>query len=416
MRQIIECRNVSKRFRIPQREHHTLRGRVLHPLTRPTYREFNALRDVSFDVAEGEFFGIIGRNGSGKSTLLKTIAGIYRQDSGSVCVNGTLASFIELGVGFNQELSGHDNLMINGALLGLTRRQIRYRMDEIVEFAELEGLMDVKLRNFSSGMQVRLAFSIALQAEVDVLLTDEVLAVGDARFQDKCYEVFRERKAKGRTIVFVSHDMTAVQQFCDRALLIDQGAVVDIGETHAIARNYLQLNARAAAEAPPKEGEALVLADESEPEAQAATISSAWMEDASGEHTYAVAHAETIRVVARIRGLRRDDRTVVGISIQDQLGQYIVMTNSLLAGHQIGELAEGEERCVTFELPNFLAHGSYTVSCSIAPRLEEGGTGPITELRHPAWQFQSTAPPVTYGIVDLPVAVSVTAVQPTTSA
>lgn len=408
MSDIIQCEGVSKRFRLPEVEHHTLRGRVLHPLTRPTYREFTALRDVSFSVADGEFFGIIGRNGSGKSTLLKTIAGIYRADSGRVRVNGSLASFIELGVGFNQELSGYDNLLINGALLGLSRREVRARMDEIIEFAELDGFMDVKLRNFSSGMQVRLAFSIALQAEVDVLLTDEVLAVGDARFQEKCYEVFRERKAKGRTIVFVSHDMTAVQLFCDRAMLIDRGEVVNIGETHMIARNYLQLNK---VDRTKSKGALVVAEDVDADDRPVASIVSAWLEDEAGDHTYARGHGEVIRFVVRIRALSRTDRAAVGIAVQDPLGQYIFMTNSELADASIGMLDDGEEVDVRFDMPNYLAHGSYSISCSISPLTSERVTGPITELRDPAWQFQSTAPPTTHGIVDLPVSASIRSAQ-----
>jgi ABC-type polysaccharide/polyol phosphate transport system ATPase subunit len=396
---MISCAQVSKRFRIPQHEHHTLRGRILHPRTRPTYRDYEALSDVSFDVAPGEFFGIVGRNGSGKSTLLKIIAGIYRPDNGSVHINGSLASFIELGVGFNAELSGRDNLLINGALLGLSRKEILHRFDSIVEFAELDGFMDLKLRNFSSGMQVRLAFSIALQADVDVLLTDEVLAVGDARFQEKCYEVFRERKAAGRTIVFVSHDMSSVQQFCDRALLIDDGVQVDLGDTYRIARRYLQLN-----QAPgPDASEALVLDTTAAP---AATIQKAWVENSEGQHAQEFGHAESIRVMVRLRATEDIDDLAVGLTVQDGYGQFVFMTNSALSGHALESLRAGDEAVTSFEFPNYLANGMYTVGCGLARVLDDGSTGPIFDMKYDAWHFRSVTTMPTSGMVDLPTSVT----------
>lgn len=238
----IRCSGVSKVFRVPQSEHATLRGRILHPRSRTHMHELHVLDDVSFEVRQGEFFGIVGRNGSGKSTLLKLLAGIYRADSGTVTVSGTLAPFIELGVGFNEDLSARDNVFVNGAILGMNRRQIEERLPHIVEFAELEGFMDSKLRNFSSGMLMRLAFAIAVQADADVLLVDEVLAVGDERFQRKCQDVFRARRQRGQTVVFVSHDMTAVEAFCDRALVLDQGRIAAIGDTADVVPVYHRLN------------------------------------------------------------------------------------------------------------------------------------------------------------------------------
>lgn len=182
-----------------------------------------ALRDINFEVKKGEFFGIVGRNGSGKSTLLKMIAGVYIPTKGTIHVNGKLVPFIELGVGFNPELSGKDNVYLNGALLGFTRSEMTAMYDDIVSFAELQDHMDVKLKNFSSGMQVRLAFSIAIRADTDILVLDEVLAVGDASFQQKCYEYFATIKQSKKTVVFVTHDMSAVERFCDRVLIIDKG-------------------------------------------------------------------------------------------------------------------------------------------------------------------------------------------------
>lgn len=197
-----------------------------------------ALKDVGFEIKKGEFFGIVGRNGSGKSTLLKMIAGVYSPTKGSITVNGKLVPFIELGVGFNPELSGKDNVFLNGALLGFSRKEMTKMYDEIVDFAELRDHMDVKLKNFSSGMQVRLAFSIAIRAKSDILLIDEVLAVGDTLFQQKCYEYFYGLKKAKQTVVFVSHDMDAVAKFCHSAALLDDRKLVAVGDTRKIVSQY----------------------------------------------------------------------------------------------------------------------------------------------------------------------------------
>ena len=189
-----------------------------------------AVQDVSLEIAPGEFFGIVGRNGSGKSTLLKCLAGIYDIDSGELEINGRLSPFIELGVGFNMDLTARDNVIINAIMLGLSRKQARERFDDIIAFAELEDFIDLKLKNYSSGMYVRLAFATAVQVDADILLIDEVLAVGDANFQQKCFDEFTRLQRRGRTILFVTHDMGSVERFCDRAMLLEHGRVVDIGE------------------------------------------------------------------------------------------------------------------------------------------------------------------------------------------
>ncbi len=221
---------------------HTLKERALHPFKRTEYDELRALRGVSFSVPHGEFFGIVGRNGSGKSTLLKCLAGIYTIDGGELEVHGRLSPFIELGVGFNPDLSARENVMINAIMLGLSRREARRRFDEIIAFAELEDFVDLKLKNYSSGMSVRLGFSVAIQVDAEILLVDEVLAVGDAAFQHKCFEQFQRLKDENRTIVFVTHDMAAVERFCDRAMVIEHGRLTEIGAPADIARAYNQLN------------------------------------------------------------------------------------------------------------------------------------------------------------------------------
>jgi ABC-type polysaccharide/polyol phosphate transport system ATPase subunit len=238
MAAVIEAKNLSKAFRLPHEHRTTFKEHFLHPLKQIDYEQNQALRDVSFEVRSGEFFGVIGPNGSGKSTLLKILAGIYQPGSGELHVHGKLSPFIELGVGFNPELSAHDNVRINGTLLGLTKKQLRDRYDAIVEFSELERFMDQKLKNFSSGMQVRLAYAIAIQVEFDILLLDEVLAVGDHAFQLKCFATFDRMQRDGKTMVLVSHDLDAVGRFCERSLLLDRGEVIGLGPTADVLAAY----------------------------------------------------------------------------------------------------------------------------------------------------------------------------------
>ena len=225
----IEVTGVSKTFRIPHEQRTYFKEYFQHPLRRTTYERNDALNAVTFSVESGEFFGVIGPNGSGKSTLLRILAGIYVPDSGLVRVNGLLSPFIELGVGFNLELNARDNIRINGTLAGLSKRELEEKFDEILEFSELERFVDQRLKNYSSGMLVRLAYSIAIQIPFDVLLLDEVLAVGDAAFAEKCYATFERFKEEGKTIVLVTHDLNLVDRFCDRALLLQNGRVKVIG-------------------------------------------------------------------------------------------------------------------------------------------------------------------------------------------
>jgi ABC-2 type transport system ATP-binding protein len=248
---VIEIRNLDKTFRIPEHKMDTLKERATHPLTRVAYRELRALRDVSFDVHRGEFFGIVGRNGSGKSSLLKILASIYRADGGRVRVAGRLAPFIELGVGFNPELTARENGELNGVLMGLTRREARRRLDAVIDFAELQDFVDLKLKNYSSGMMVRFAFAIMVQADADIMLIDEVLAVGDAAFAQKCMDVFHEKRDAGKTIVLVTHDMGTVQSLCHRAVVLHEGELQYIGAPEDAALRYYRLNF-AGAEADPR--------------------------------------------------------------------------------------------------------------------------------------------------------------------
>jgi ABC-type polysaccharide/polyol phosphate transport system ATPase subunit len=238
---VIEARGVEKSFHIASHKVDSLKER-LTAFSKQTYKDLRALRDVSFDVHRGEFFGIVGRNGSGKSTLLKILASIYSADAGTVRMAGRLAPFIELGVGFNTDLSARENVELNGVMMGLHRREARRRLGAILEFAELEEFVDMKLKNYSSGMLVRLAFSVMIQSDAEILLIDEVLAVGDAAFQQKCADVFHEIRDSDRTVILVTHDMSAVEHYCHRAMLLHDGVVDLAGDPDEVARRYLRLN------------------------------------------------------------------------------------------------------------------------------------------------------------------------------
>lgn len=237
----VSVAGLTKRFRLPHQQRNSLKEHFLHPAQRATYEVQTALDHVTFEIEAGEMFGIIGPNGSGKSTLLKLIAGIYRADDGVLEVNGKLSPFIELGVGFNPELNARDNIKINGTLLGLSKQDLNERFDDIVAFAELERFVDQKLKNYSSGMQLRLAYSIAIQVPFEILLLDEVLAVGDQSFQEKCFGTFERMRSEGKTIVFVSHDLGSVAQFCDRTLLLRNGQTVELGPTTDVLERYSEL-------------------------------------------------------------------------------------------------------------------------------------------------------------------------------
>jgi len=225
----IEVEDVSKSFLIPHEQRTYFKEYFLHPFRRTQYERNDALKSVTFSIGEGEFFGILGPNGSGKSTLLRILAGIYVPVSGDVRVRRLLSPFIELGVGFNLELNARDNIRINATLAGLTRRELDARFDEILEFSELERFVDQKLKNYSSGMLMRLAYSIAIQIPFDVLLLDEVLAVGDKSFQEKCFATFDRFKEEGKTVVLVTHQRDLLRSFCDRVLLLENGVVGGIG-------------------------------------------------------------------------------------------------------------------------------------------------------------------------------------------
>jgi ABC-2 type transport system ATP-binding protein len=238
----IEVASVSKVFKIPHEKISTMRGAFVNALKTKSYEEFNALDNISFEIEKGDFVGIIGRNGSGKSTLLKILAGIYVPDRGKVKIHGKISPFLELGIGFNPELSGRDNVYLNATILGLSKREIDRKFDEIVAFSELERFIDQKIKNYSSGMQVRLAFSVSIHARREILLMDEVLAVGDSNFQKKCLEKFEEYKKQGKTVLLVTHSTETVQKYCNKAILLKEGKVIGSGDTKKVCEQYLREN------------------------------------------------------------------------------------------------------------------------------------------------------------------------------
>lgn len=238
---IIQLKNVKKSFFLPHEKHDTFVEFATNPmrLFKRAGEQYDVLKDIDLEIYPGEFVGIMGRNGSGKSTLLKIMAGIYEPTSGKVKVNGKMVPFLELGVGFNPELSGRENVYLNGIILGIKKEELKKKYQEIVDFAELEKFMDAPLKNYSSGMQVRLAFSIAIMADADIYILDEVLAVGDVAFQEKCFDVFRKYKKDGKTVILVTHSPGSVKDFCDRAVFLKDGVLQQPGSVDDVIQSYL---------------------------------------------------------------------------------------------------------------------------------------------------------------------------------
>ncbi len=237
----VRVEHVSKEFIIPHEKDDSLRSKAINFFKKKEYDRFKALDDISFEVKKGEFFGIVGRNGSGKSTLLKILAGIYTPDSGKVRTNGMVSPFLELGIGFNPELSGRDNIYLNATILGLSKSEIDSKFDEIVEFSEIGRFIDQKVKNYSSGMKSRLAFSVSIHNSREILLMDEVLAVGDARFASKCLDIFKSYRTKGRTVILVTHGLANVEKYCDRALVLDQSKLHGVGNPEEMVKKYEEI-------------------------------------------------------------------------------------------------------------------------------------------------------------------------------
>ncbi|MGH2974284.1 MAG: ABC transporter ATP-binding protein [Solirubrobacterales bacterium] len=386
----IQVEGLYKSFRIPTHRVDSLKERMVRPFASRDYRELHALDGVSFEIRRGEFFGIVGRNGSGKSTLLKLLASIYRADAGTIRMAGRLAPFIELGVGFNPELTARENVVLNGVMMGLTPQQTRDRLDAVLEFAELEDFIDLKLKNYSSGMLVRLAFSLLMEVDADILLIDEVLAVGDAAFQQKCSDAFHAMKTEGKTVVLVTHEMTTVEEYCDRAMLINGGRIQHIGDPAEVGRRYLRLNfekgREASSDAAPEASEEVRMLD-------------AWLEGEDGERLTNLEHGTPIRL--RVELEIRHDTPGLGVGFivanADGVGVFQFGTG-ILNAHGSLELTAGDQVTVSADIKNLLTPGRYAVHCGLN-RIE----GDVALYVHEAVRFVVFGgDPQPQGIVTLP--------------
>lgn len=344
-------KNLRKDFILPHSKNNSVKHVLVNVFSRNIKSTQHVLRDISFEVQKGDFFGIVGRNGSGKSTLLKILAGVYSPTEGAADLNGTLTPFIELGVGFNPELSGRDNVFLNGALLGFTRKQMEQMYDDIVEFAELGRFMDQKLKNYSSGMQVRLAFSIAIKAKNEILIFDEVLAVGDEAFQRKCLDVFEKYKAEGQTVILVTHDMDTVRKFCNRALLISEGEIIEIGDPQKVANKYSELNQKQIDKETGRDNANVA-------KANGAKYLRAKILNVDGRSAQTFKTGDSVRVVIEWPKLEDTEIESVGVNIFKQTGEHITGINSRFSKHPT-DWKSAKKIAIDFKLD--IANGTYYV-------------------------------------------------------
>jgi ABC-type polysaccharide/polyol phosphate transport system ATPase subunit len=393
-RPALAAQGVDKRFKIPEERSHTLKERALHPLRRTRHEELHALKDISFAVEPGEFFGIVGRNGSGKSTLLKCLAGIYRIDSGNIWCNGRMSTFIELGVGFNPDLAALENVTLNGIMLGLSPREARARYERVIEFAELEEFQDLKLKNYSSGMHVRLAFSVAIQVDADILLIDEVLAVGDAAFQQKCFDVFNRMREEGRTIVFVTHDMGAVTRFCHRAMLLERGEMVDIGDPRDIADRYLEIAF----------GREVGYEDSNVGSARmgdgVARVKDVWLGDNRDERLAVAPQSEPLTVNALVLFNTDVVDPAVSVTLLNEQRQPVIVGRTTDDQDHTGNFKEGEWAVFAFSFHNMLAQGRYHTVLAISHR---GDGLDVIDRYAGGLSFVVTGMGASGGMIELPV-------------
>jgi ABC-type polysaccharide/polyol phosphate transport system ATPase subunit/ABC-type polysaccharide/polyol phosphate export permease len=358
----VSVRGVSKSFVVPRHRAWTLKARMRHPLKSLGHDRSEVLSDVSFDVAPGEFFAIIGRNGSGKSTLLRCIAGIYELDGGELDVEGRIAPFIELGVGFQPPLAASDNVVMAGTLMGLRPGEARQRIPQVISFADLERFADMPIANYSSGMQVRLAFSTSFQADADVLLFDEVLAVGDALFRRKCQETFERLISSGHTIVYVSHSLDTVRRFADRALLLDEGRAMALGDPEEVIAEYERLNREREERRRPHAGHPDGYAD----------VVGAWIESDSGEPLSTVRQGEPAGFRFVIRLKRDAEPPSMGFALRDEEGRVILSETDSWRPSGVG--SAGELRTFSSMFPSGLTPGSYELAPLLLP---PGSDSPI---------------------------------------
>ena len=358
---VIELRDVHKSFRIPHEVHTTLTERILSGFRGTTYEQFDALRGVDLAVERGAFIGVIGGNGSGKSTLLKIMSGLLPPDRGEVHVDGSMSALLELGLGFSTELTVRENVELYAAVLGYPRKEVSRRVEEAIQFAGVDRFRDAKLKNLSTGMRARLGFSTALQAESDILLLDEILAVGDADFQLKCLAVFEQFKLQRRTVVLVTHDLGQVQRFCDRAVLLENGQIKVDGSPDTVIPMYLQSVgqlqvALAEIDAGQRHGDGAIRCQR------------AWFEDEFGRPIARAHSGDNVVLAAHCEIIEDADDPVLGFALKSEDGAIVYSANTNWHGMTTGRVRAGQsvELRATFMVP--LRNGSYGVQFCIADR------------------------------------------------
>ncbi len=417
----IKVDHISKSFRIPQEKRNTIREHVIGFRKKMVFENFHALENVSFEIKRGEFFSIIGRNGSGKSTLLKMLAGIYTPDRGSIIVNDEISPFLELGVGFNPELSGRDNIYLNGTILGLTKFDIDRNYHKIVNFSELSRFMHLKVKNYSSGMQVRLAFSVAIHADKEILLMDEVLAVGDANFQVKCFNVFEDFIKEGKTIVFVSHDPGSIQKYSTRVLYLESGRVSFIGPANEALSKYMYTDVIKPALDHPKsdhkaegiteqggEGKSdsttgqshgIDQVDADQEMEKIVEIVSVQVLDAEGNIAGEIIHGQVFQICVQYRLLQDLNNLIFGIIIYDQKKRALFTTNTFSEKVKTGKVEKGTIT-MNYRITNYLAAGKYVISATVSDKTQKV----FYDWKDGVQSFRVTNIQrlMTYGGVDLP--------------
>jgi len=380
---VIKVDHLTKSFSIPHEQRNTIREHFTSFRKKMVFETFAALENISFEVKRGEFFSIIGRNGSGKSTLLKLLAGIYSPDQGSVIVNGEISPFLELGVGFNPELSGKDNIFLNGTILGLSRFELDRSYKKIVNFSELNRFIDLKVKNYSSGMMVRLAFSVAIHADKEILLMDEVLAVGDVNFQVKCFNVFEDFIKEGKTIVFVSHDPGTVQKYSDRVLYLESARAAFIGPPNEALSRYMYTDVIKDSEKEGDETDKVVAAnwtdtgtsrdsalDQKENEAEKfVEITNVQVIDEQGKPAVDIIHGQVYNIHVDYQLSKDLNDLIFGIIIYDQKKRALFTTNTFSEKVKTGKIKKGKIS-LNYRITNYLSSGKYMVSATVSDKTQ----------------------------------------------
>ena len=341
---------LKKSFRIPKRRPESAKLRWLPG----GHETLEVLRGVSFTIERGELFGLMGRNGSGKSTLLRIISGVYPADAGTVEVNGRLAPALELGVGFNPELSAGENAAVNGVMLGLSRREARRRVASTLDFADLTDFSETRLKDLSSGMRMRLAFAALIETDPDVLLVDEILAVGDRAFQEKCTEAFETYRRRGRTIVLVTHATGLIERLSDRALLLEDGEVEVLGDPGEVAARYIEVNLGTSAGDPE-------LIDDGDQRRAAIEITGASLSIASSRDPEGAAPDREITIEARLEPKRPVERAGLQVEIRNERGGRVFLSPAI----PLGTLIPGSRPLVRAWVEDRLHPGEYSVSLTV---------------------------------------------------